>query len=98
MVAAYLRTNKGETVPPHVTTSDNSILEMMDFLRVIDNNFRIKIYDTVYYKGKNLSVGKGGKVSHGKLQGMIKCYKEHGFVYTFKRVLWHLGLRDKDDS
>ena len=28
-----------------------------------------------------------------KIRGFVRCYKEHGFVYTWERVLVHLGLR-----
>lgn len=28
-----------------------------------------------------------------KLRGGFRCYKEHGFIYTFKRTLWHLGFK-----
>ena len=27
-----------------------------------------------------------------KVPGGIRCYKEHGFTYTFKRALEHLGI------
>lgn len=28
-----------------------------------------------------------------KVRGGIRCYKEHGFIYTVKRTLWHLGFK-----
>ncbi len=27
-----------------------------------------------------------------KIRGFVRCYKEHGFIYTWKRILVHIGL------
>lgn len=31
------------------------------------------------------------KIIH-KLEGGLRCYKEHGLIYTFKRILFHLNI------
>ena len=30
-----------------------------------------------------------------KLRGGIKCFRQHGVTYTYKRALEHLGLRNR---
>lgn len=38
-------------------------------------------------------LGRGITWGPRKIRGGIRCYKEHGFKYTFLRILEHLGLK-----
>lgn len=38
-------------------------------------------------------LGRGITWGPRKIRGGIRCYKEHGFKYTFLRTLEHLGLK-----
>ena len=33
-----------------------------------------------------------------KIQGGIRCYKDHGAGYTFRRTLYHLGLWEDEEA
>ena len=41
---------------------------------------------------KTINKRKQGKSLLKKIPGGIRCYKEHGIKYTFKRFLEHLGI------
>lgn len=44
-------------------------------------------------KGYSFRIGRAITFVPRKLRGGFRCYKEHGFIYTLKRTLWHLGFK-----
>lgn len=48
---------------------------------------------TTIKRGYSFRIGRILTFLPRKLRGGFRCYKEHGFMYTVKRTLWHLGVK-----
>lgn len=62
--------------------------------RRIQKLFEMKCYDfDCMAASVSFKIGRLITFIPRKIRGGFRCYKEHGCLYTVKRILWHLGIK-----